>query len=127
MVRKPVKVPLAVCGTISLPRRHVIDGTVAASSGPKTCPAASARIASSGSPMIMASTCGARLIDSPGTVEACGPNDTSAAPKCAFRRAISSTSASSVGVVLGKTISSGRKPSASSCAIAACVESFAAV
>ena len=49
------------------------------------------------------------------------------APKCALRRAISATSASSVGVVLGNTISSGRKPSASSCAIAASVESFAAV
>ena len=84
-------------------------------------------MASSGSPMIIASTCGARPIDSAGTVDACGPNDTSAAPKCAFRRAIASTSGSSVGVVLGKTISSGRKPSASSCAITAGVESFAAV
>ncbi len=90
-------------------------------------PDASATMASSGSPTIIASTCGSRAIDTAGTVDACGPNDTSAAPKCAFRRAIASTSGSSVGVVLGKTISSGRKPSASSCAITAGVESFAAV
>ena len=66
---------------------------------------------SSGSPTNMPSTLAARAIDSAGVVEACGPKQNIGAPKRVFSVAIAATSASSVGVVLGKTISVGVKPS----------------
>jgi hypothetical protein len=65
---------------------------------------------SSGSPTSIASTCGARAIDSSGTVEACGPNETSGAPNAAFNFAISTTSAARVGVVDGNKTRVGTNP-----------------
>ena len=59
---------------------------------------------------------GARAIDSAGAVDACGPKQNIGAPKRFLSTAIAATSASSVGVVVGKTISVGANPSRSSCA-----------
>ena len=76
---------------------------------------------SSGSPTNMPSTSGTRAIDSCGTVLACGPKQNIGTPKCALRRRISATSASSVGVVLGKMMIVGVKPSRSSVRITSSV------
>ena len=94
------------------------SGSSAARRCCRVAPAPSA--ASSGSPTNMPSTSGARSIDAAGVVEACGPKQNIGAPKWRFSFAISATSASSVGVVLGNRISVGLKPSRSSCAIEIC-------
>ena len=75
---------------------------------------ASCRIPSSGSPTNMPSTSGTRAIEAAAAVEACGPKQNIGAPYFRLIRAIASTSASSVGVVLGKMMSVGLKPSPSS-------------
>ena len=86
-------------------RRHTTPGTPVRSL--RSARVASATAASSGSPTSIASTCGARAIESTGTVEACGPKQTSGAPNAAFSFAISATSAASVGVVDGNITSVG--------------------
>jgi hypothetical protein len=88
---------------------------------------AMATTASSGSPTIMASTSGARSIDSAGAAEACGPKQTSGAPKCRLSFTISLTSKASVGVVEQKTISPGLNRSASSRSMTDSVDSRSAV
>ena len=75
----------------------------------------------------MPSTSGARSIDAAGVVEACGPKQKSGAPNAPSAAAIAATSASSVGVVLGNSISVGVKPSASSRAIRSATERRSAV
>ena len=96
-------VPLRRSTTPGMPEAPSIDSSWAM-----------ATTASSGSPTIMASTSGARSIDSAGAAEACGPKQTSGAPKRRFSFTISLTSKESVGVVLQKTISPGLNDSASS-------------
>ena len=70
---------------------------------------------------------GARAIDAAAAVEACGPKQNIGAPKFAFSARIASTSASSVGVVLGKTMSVGLKPSRSTRVMTPSIDSRSAV
>ena len=85
------------------------------------------RLPSSGSPTNIPSTAGARVHRFGGAVEACGPKQNIGAPYAALSLAMAATSASSVGVVLGKMISVGTNPSRSSRAITSSIDSRSAV